>query len=190
MKFYPNMTSYLYNNSSISKSSEFFINDDDDNRCMKFNSNDEYFIPIIAFDDKQKLKIFDKNLLSIITVDNSSIYDYFEINFESFTIKTKVMNPFINSRDNITEVKLLSNKYFITPGRYNKYTIYYENKKHYSSHLSGLLGFDVDEDGMDIIIEHNVLAQIPNTFHTVLEISFKYRFIVEANINPFKNNGN
>jgi hypothetical protein len=179
------MTNYLYNNSSIPKSSEFFINDDDNNRCMKFTSNDEYFSSTIGYDDKRTLALFNK-LLFIITVDNSSIYDYFEINFESFT------KTFIDTRDNIdiTKEKLLPKLYFITLGRYNIFTIYYKNKKHYSSYLSGFLGFDVDKDDMSIIIEHGVLAQIPNTFNTVLEIAFSDRDIVEENINLFKNSGN
>ncbi|GBC11238.1 uncharacterized protein OCT59_025620 [Rhizophagus irregularis] len=173
-KFYPYMSNYLYINNSIPKSSEFFVNDDLDNRCMKFTPNDEYYRTINYFNGKRQLKIFN-TLLFIITVDNSSIYDYFEINFQSF-------------KKNDTEMKLNPNPYFITPGKYNIYNIYYKNTNRYSSQLSGFLGFDADKNYMSIVISHGVLAQIPNTFNTVLEISFDYNFIIKEDINFSKNN--
>ncbi|CAB4439322.1 unnamed protein product [Rhizophagus irregularis] len=157
-KFYPNMSNYLYN-SSIPKSPEFFINDDHDNRCMKFTPN-EYYSPINAYDDNRTLRSLYSELLFIITVDNSSIYDYFEINFESF-------------KKNVTIKRTEETEYLL-----QKYEIY-------SSYLSGFLGFDVDKDDMSIIISQDVLAQTSNT---MLEISFYYDFIVRENINPFKNN--
>ncbi|CAB4439330.1 unnamed protein product [Rhizophagus irregularis] len=175
-KFYPNMLNDLYDNSIISKSTEFFTNVTNDNRCMKFTPNNEYFDPINAYDDKRTLNIFYKKLLFVIDLDNSTIYDYFEISFESFT---KV-------RETNNKVYLNSNQYFITPGRYHLYDFYYKSTKYYSSDLTGFLGFDTDKDGMDIVTEEKILAQTPNAF-TALELSHRYNFIVDDDIMKFKN---
>jgi hypothetical protein len=184
-KFYPNMTSNLYNNNSIPKSTDFFKNDNDDNRCMKFNlTKNEYYDYIYS---NNNLALYN-GLLFVITLDNSSIYDYFEINFESFAIKTKVTKAF-SGRDVTNEVNLLSNQYVITPGLYHKYYLHYTSSKYYSSSLSGFLGFDADKDDIDIEISTDVLAQIPNAFTTVLELTFNKNHIVKDDI-TYKNDGN
>jgi hypothetical protein len=175
------MSNDLYNNNSIPKSTEFFINDDDDNRCVRFTPNREYFDPpmnVYGENEQTVVTVLDKKLLFVIDLDNSSIYDYFEISFESF------MN------DN-NEVGLRPNQYFITLGRYHVYEFYYKSTKYYSSYLSGFLGLDtVNDDNIGIVIEEKVLAQTPNAFNTALELSYKHRFVVDDNIMTFKNNGN
>lgn len=178
-KFYPNMTNNLYNNSLIPKR---VINGSDDNHCMEFIPENDY----IKNTDKHRFKTA---LLFIITLDNSSNYNYFEIIFESFNITTKVTKSF-NDVQNINEVKLSHNQYFITPGRFHMYTFHFASAKYYSTSLSGLLGFDADKDEMDIVIEDMLLAQLPNTFNTVLELTYKYDFIVNSDIMTFENNGN
>lgn len=187
-KFYPNMSNDLYNNNSIPKSTEFFTNDDDDNRCMRFTPKYEYVDQIDAYDDEQTLNTFDNKLLFVIDLDNKTIYDYFEISFESFIKVTKTYNDNNVVKNNVMELN--SNQYFITPGRYHVHEFYYKNTKYYSSDLSGFLGFNTDRDEMNIVIEYGVLAQMPNTFNTVLELSYKYNFIVDDNIMTFKNDGN
>ncbi|POG82793.1 hypothetical protein GLOIN_2v1493911 [Rhizophagus irregularis DAOM 181602=DAOM 197198] len=89
------------------------------------------------------------------------------------------------------KLKLGFSKHFLTPGRYYNYTFNYKNTKYYSKPIFGLFGFDADDDDMNIVIEDNVLAQIPNTFNTVntvLELSHYYDFIVNDDIMTFKNN--
>ncbi|CAB5198548.1 unnamed protein product [Rhizophagus irregularis] len=153
-KFYPNMTNNLYNNSVIND-----INGSDDNRCMEFAFRNDYI---------KNPKGHHKNaLLFIITLDNSSIYNYFEIIFESFYITTKVTKSLSDDEQDImSEI----------------------NAKYYSTSLSGLLGFDADQDEMDIVIEDNILTQLPNTFNTVLELTYKYDFIVNDDVKTFENN--
>jgi hypothetical protein len=129
-------------------------------------------------------------------LDNFSIYDYFEIGFESFYTATNF--DFNKEKVELSpkkrmKLKLGFNKHFLTPGRYYNYTFNYKNTKYYSKPIFGLFGFDADDDDMNIVIEDNVLAQIPNTFNTVntvLELSHYYDFIVNDDIMTFKNNGN
>ncbi|CAB4388710.1 unnamed protein product [Rhizophagus irregularis] len=179
LKFYPNMTNYLYNNSLIPKRTYFAISakyvNKLNHRCMKFIPQNEFV----------RHPYYERHpLLFVITLDNSSIYDYFEIGFESFYIAT--LFDIIGA-----EMELGFNKHFLTPGRYYEYTFNYKNTKYYSTSLSGLFGFDADDGDMNIVIEDNVLAQIPNTFNTVntvLELSHNYNFIVNYDIMTFKNN--
>ncbi|CAB4426437.1 unnamed protein product [Rhizophagus irregularis] len=171
-KFYPNMTNNLYNNS--------VINGSDDNRCMEFAFRNDYI--------KNPKRHHKNALLFIITLDNSSIYNYFEIIFESFYITTKVTKSLSDDEQDINEVKLSQNQYFITPGRFHMCTFYFKSAKYYSTSLSGLLGFDADQDEMDIVIEDNILTQLPNTFNTVLELKYKYDFIVNDDVETFENN--
>ncbi|PKY62383.1 hypothetical protein RhiirA4_488773, partial [Rhizophagus irregularis] len=175
-KFYPSMLNDLYNNSTIPRSTEFFTNDDDDNRCMKFTPKNEYIDQIDAYDDKWTLNPFNKRLLFVIDLDNSSIYDYFEISFETFT-KVRKTNK---------EVELLSNQYFITPGRYHVYEFYFKNTKYYSSYFLGFFGSDADINETEIVIGEKILAQTPNAF-TALELSHKYNFVVDDDIMAFNN---
>ncbi|PKY53975.1 hypothetical protein RhiirA4_472491 [Rhizophagus irregularis] len=164
-EFYPNMINDLYNNNSIPRSTEFFTNVT--NSCMKFTPDNEHV--------NHK---FNKKLLFVLDLDNSTIYDYFEISFKSFTK--------ITMYNDIIEMKLILNQYFITPGQYHVYDFYYKSMKYYSSYLTGFLGFDAGSDRMDIVIKEKILAQIPNAF-TVLELSQKYKFVVDDDIMTFKN---
>ncbi|CAB4463960.1 hypothetical protein RhiirA5_426150 [Rhizophagus irregularis] len=173
LKFYPNMTNYLYNNSLIPKRT--YVNKLN-HRCMTFIPQNEFV----------RHPYYERHpLLFVITLDtNSSIYDYFEIVFKSFYTATKF--------DINEKIKLGFNERFLTPGRYYKYTFNYKYTKYYSNPLSGLFGFDADDGDMNIVIEDNVLAQIPNstfnTVNTVLELSHYYNIIVNDDIMTFKNN--
>uniref|UniRef100_U9SL65 Uncharacterized protein n=1 Tax=Rhizophagus irregularis (strain DAOM 181602 / DAOM 197198 / MUCL 43194) TaxID=747089 RepID=U9SL65_RHIID len=167
-EFYPNMINDLYNNNSIPRSTEFFTNVT--NSCMKFTP-----------DNENVNHKFNKKLLFVLDLDNSTIYDYFEISFKSFTK--------ITMYNDIIEMKLILNQYFITPGQYHVYDFYYKSMKYYSSYLTGFLGFDAGRDRMDIVIKEKILAQIPNAF-TVLELSQKYKFVVDDDIMTFKNDAN
>jgi hypothetical protein len=124
------------------------------------------------------LKSWANELLFIITLDNSSIYDYFEINFDSIIINTKgITIPFMSTNkdnvDNVRNVTLSSNQYFIARGQYIIYEFMIKTKiLYYASTFSGLLGFKADNNSTNIEIEEKVLASIPNASYTVLELRF------------------
>ncbi|EXX58541.1 hypothetical protein RirG_196990 [Rhizophagus irregularis DAOM 197198w] len=180
------MINYLYNNSLIPKRTDFSIYVNQLNhRCMEFIPRNEFV----------KHPYYKRHpLLFVITLDNFSIYDYFEIGFESFYTATNF--DFNEAKVELSpkkqmKLKLGFSKHFLTPGRYYNYTFNYKNTKYYSKPIFGLFGFDADDDDMNIVIEDNVLAQIPNTFNTVntvLELSHYYDFIVNDDIMTFKNN--
>ncbi|CAB4403768.1 unnamed protein product [Rhizophagus irregularis] len=73
-----NMTYDLHNNP---ENDEFFIKD---NRCRIFNSPQDNYVEQIDVGSSSLAK----ELLFIITLDNSSNYDYFEINFNSINTIT------------------------------------------------------------------------------------------------------
>ncbi|GES74956.1 hypothetical protein GLOIN_2v1841879 [Rhizophagus clarus] len=169
-----NQSYELYSNDSIPKNSDFFIRDHDNNRCRIFtppliNSEFVNFVNIIG-----SPYYFNNNeLLFIITLDNSSMYDFFEINFESFNISTESLSIIGGySKTDVRNVILTTNQHFIVRGQY----IIYESVIKTTSHTSpsfGMLGFKANNNSTDIEIEEKVLGLTPNASYTVLELRFK-----------------
>jgi len=115
---------------------------------------------------------WNNGLLFIITLNNLTIYDHFEINFES-VVKLK-LSPVLNSEsENSDKTRIVSNQHFIAGGQYVLYKIKIKERKYYSSYISGMLGFKADKNKTIIEIEETVLFPIPNASYTVLELTFK-----------------
>ncbi|GBC03849.1 hypothetical protein RclHR1_05360009 [Rhizophagus clarus] len=168
----------LYHNDSIPKHDNFFIYDHYDNRCGIFNnppSIDVESASFIVLDDESEL---DNELLFIIALDNSSIYNYFEINFESVIINTTsltIQSTLTNSEPNQDPKNeaLSPNQYFITRGQYVIYEFLIKNKVSYSSYLSG-----ADNNETFIEIQEKEPAPIPNASYTVFHPNKKIFFFV------------
>ncbi|GBB99044.1 hypothetical protein RclHR1_00340035 [Rhizophagus clarus] len=142
-RFDPNLdiTSYLYNDNKDTRLNTPSLSDKDynftnvDDSCIKFSSY--YF----------------GDLIFIITYNNTSNYNYFEINF--------TYNGY---------TPIFPNQYFIATGRCYVYEFYYKKRKSYSLSLLGFLGFDTDQVDMIIEIENQEFAQLPNNSITVLRL--------------------
>ncbi|CAG8562351.1 uncharacterized protein OCT59_002495 [Rhizophagus irregularis] len=173
----------LHNNYSIPTNANFFIRDHDNNRCRIFippSINDE-FSRIVEF----KPFFVANELLFIITLDNSSIYSYFEINFESITINKRnlTIQSALSNRNPNKDLKdvnttLIPNQYFITRGRYVIYELILKERISYSSYFSGYLGFKASNISTFLEIEEKELASTPNASYTALELRFQYNFII------------
>lgn len=161
----------LYNNGSTN----FFIRDNDNNRCRIFNPpsiNDEFagFVEL-TLDYKKSRKA--NELLFIISLDNSSFYNYFEINFESIIINTTsltVPSALVN-RDPNKDLKnvnttLISNKYFITR-QYVIYKLILIERIYYSSHFFGLLGLKANNTMTFLEIENKLISNIGGFYGAV-----------------------
>lgn len=119
---------------------------------------------------------WNNELLFIITFNNLTIYDHFEIYFES-VVKFK-LSPVLNSKsENFGNAKIASNQYFLTGGQFVAYEFSIKERKSYSSYFSGMLGFKADKNETIIEIEETVLFPIPNASYTVLELTFSNDFI-------------
>uniref|UniRef100_U9TFR7 Uncharacterized protein n=1 Tax=Rhizophagus irregularis (strain DAOM 181602 / DAOM 197198 / MUCL 43194) TaxID=747089 RepID=U9TFR7_RHIID len=161
----------LHNNYSIPTNANFFIRDHDNNRCRIFippSINDE-FSRIVEF----KPFFVANELLFIITLDNSSIYSYFEINFESITINKRnlTIQSALSNRNPNKDLKdvnttLIPNQYFITRGRYVIYELILKERISYSSYFSGYLGFKASNISTFLEIEEKELASTPNASYT------------------------
>ncbi len=73
---------------------------------------------------------------------------------------------------------LLPNRYFITRGQYIIYEFVIKTKIVYSSSFTGLLGFKADYNATTIEIEEKVLAPMPNTSYTVLELRWQPDYLI------------
>lgn len=188
MNLYDFNTLYeLHNNYSIPTNANFFIRDHDNNRCRIFippSINDE-FSRIVEFTSDHQPFFVANELLFIITLDNSSIYSYFEINFESITINKRNLtiqsalanrNPNKDLKD--VNTTLIPNQYFITRGRYVIYELILKERISYSSYFSGYLGFKASNISTFLEIEEKELASTPNASYTALELRFQYNFII------------
>jgi hypothetical protein len=162
------MTYVLFNNNT--KNDEFFNNDYNDNHCMIFNPTNDTFAGNIDLD-------LNNELLFIITLDNSSIYDYFEINFNSIITYTKLPILSGGTLENIENITLTSNQHFIVRGQYVIYEFAIKRNSYYSSPFNGILGFKPDNSVTRIEIDETVLASIKNNSFTVLDLRFKSSYI-------------
>ncbi|CAB4421577.1 unnamed protein product [Rhizophagus irregularis] len=108
--------------------------------------------------------------LFIITLNDSSVYNYFEIEFKSINISS--------SKDHNSAKTLRPNQYYITRGQYVIYEFLIKEKTSYSSHLIGWLGLKANIDATFLEIEEKELALPPNVSYTVLELKPKYDFII------------
>ncbi|GBC03843.1 hypothetical protein RclHR1_05360003 [Rhizophagus clarus] len=173
-EFHPynfNQSYELYSNGSIPKNSDFFIRDYDNNRCRIFTPpfiNSEFANIVNIVDSPNK---FNNELLFVITLDNSSMYSYFEINFESINIST-ASSTMLSFSKNVKNESLNPNQYFITRGQYFIYEFNIKSISHYSLASYGILGFKADDNSMNIEIVEKLLAPTPDTSYTVLELRF------------------
>lgn len=178
-----NQSYELYSNDSIPNNADFFIRNYENNHCRRFIPppiSDEFagFVDIFVPQGKvQKPRSWANELLFIITLDNSSIYNFFEINFDSIIIDTKSTSiPFIsiyNNFENAKNVSLFSNQHFIARGQYIIYEFIIKTTIRYTSPSYGIFGFKADYNFTKIEIEEKVLAPTPNASYTVLELRFK-----------------
>ncbi|GBB92468.1 hypothetical protein RclHR1_02010005 [Rhizophagus clarus] len=150
----------------------FFINDYDDNRCMIFSTQNEY-----AGRTDFGSGDWDSELLFIITLDNSSIYDYFEINFDSIITESKFPKLFGETSEITENITLVTNQHFITRGKYVIYDFAIRRNIFYSSPFYGILGLKADNIATRIDIDETVLTSIQNNSFTVLELRFNSPYI-------------
>ncbi|CAB4418913.1 unnamed protein product, partial [Rhizophagus irregularis] len=140
----------------IPKNTYFF---NDTIRCRNFIPSDTNDSNNVKYVYAQKNESLANELLFIITSDNLSIYDFFEINFGPV---------FITFNNNTENRKIFFNQFFITPGQYVIYLFDIRIRKYYSSSLPGFLGFGTDEDEIIIDIQEKVLGQVPNASNTTV----------------------
>ncbi|CAB4402795.1 unnamed protein product [Rhizophagus irregularis] len=162
-----NMTYDLHNNP---ENDEFFIKD---NRCRIFNSPQDNYVEQIDVGSSSLAK----ELLFIITLDNSSNYDYFEINFNSINTITTLPSLFGKPFENKGKLSFISNQYFIVRGQYVIYEFAIKRQMYYSSPFYGIFGFKADNHVTFIEIDEMVLASMQNTSFTVLELRYKSPYI-------------
>lgn len=161
------MTYDLHNNNP--KNDEFFK----DNRCRIFNSPQDNYVEQTIIGSSS----LDKELLFIITLDNSSNYDYFEINFNSINTITTIPSLFGKPFEDEGNLSFTSNQYFIVRGQYVIYEFAIKRKMYYSSPFYGVFGFKANNHGIFIEIDEKVLASMQNTSFTVLELRYKSPYI-------------
>lgn len=151
---------------------EFFTKDYNDNRCEIFNARNES-VGRLEIDSRD----LDEELLFVITLDNSSNYDYFEINFNSIIVETVLPQlsgePFRDAK-NLT---LSHNQHFIVRGQYVIYEFAIIRHIYYSSPFYGIFGFKANNNVILIDIDETVLASIQNTAFTVLELRYRSSYI-------------
>jgi hypothetical protein len=170
LPYNPNMTYNLHNNNPIN--TNYFIKDYSDNRCRIFNP-----LIDIMYGFSAESETWNFELLFIITLDNSSIYDYFEINFGSIITDTDYLK-LSGKPSQITEnITLNPNQHFIVREQYVICEFAIKRNIYYSSPFYGILGFKPDNSATSIEIDETVLASIQNTSFTVLELRFKSPFI-------------
>src|SRR5581483_7526685 len=105
-----------------------------------------------------------------------SIYDYFEIIFNSVNIHTKTPSLSDKNSGFVNEtLSLDSNQYYITRGQYIRFEYLIKKNIYYSSVFDGIFGFKADKTATNIEIEEYVLNSIRN--FTVLDLNFKSNFI-------------
>jgi hypothetical protein len=163
---------YDLHDSNPNKNAEFFINDYDDNRCRIFKSPRKY---VRSFsNDSEK---WDDELLFIISLDNSSTYDYFEINFNSIIINTALPKLSGKSLTDTQNITLVPNQNFITRGNYVIYEFAIKRNIHYPSPFYGIFGFKANDNATYFDIDKTVLPSIRNNSFTVLELRFNSAYI-------------
>ncbi|GES74948.1 hypothetical protein GLOIN_2v1841879 [Rhizophagus clarus] len=164
-----NQSYELYSNGPIPQNSDFFIRDYDNNFCRIFTPpfiNGEFANSVIYSPHN-----LENELLFIITLNNSSMYNFFEINFESFNTSTESSTMYYSEND-VRNVTLTSNQHFITRGQYIIYEFIIKTSS-YTSPSSGMLGLKDENSSTDIEIEEKVLDLTPNASYTVLELRFR-----------------
>ncbi|CAG8532780.1 7273_t:CDS:2 [Rhizophagus irregularis] len=161
----PNMTYDLHNNPENDK---FF---DKDNRCRIFNSQ------ISVGGITVSSRYLHGGLLFIITLDNSSNYDYFEINFNSINTTTTLPSLFGKPFEDEGNLSFIPNQHFIVRGQYVIYEFAIKRQMYYSSPFYGIFGFKANEEATHIEINEETLASMQNTSFTVLELRYKSSYI-------------
>ncbi|RGB26202.1 hypothetical protein C1646_770753 [Rhizophagus diaphanus] len=85
----------------------------------------------------------------------------------------------LNSKsENFDNAKIAPNQFFFAGGQFVTYKFSIIERKYYFSYFSGMLSFKADENETIIEIEETVLFPIPNTSHTVLELTFRDSSII------------
>lgn len=159
------MTYDLHNNPENDK---FF---DKDNRCRIFNSQ------ISVGGITVSSRYLHGGLLFIITLDNSSNYDYFEINFNSINTTTTLPSLFGKPFEDEGNLSFIPNQHFIVRGQYVIYEFAIKRQMYYSSPFYGIFGFKANEEATHIEINEETLASMQNTSFTVLELRYKSSYI-------------